>query len=145
MSLASLLGMDRVNTSRLSTTASRLMPEVMGPGNGGGAVDAATRAGDEGDDDEDQAQHKDESDSDDRFAVEGVVLSPSSSVPPPRSLDRLIWSPHCQSEWGGGVRSILKHSRFVSHERRLLFQKATLPFLLQRLLFLFWNASFSYF
>ena len=78
----------------------------MGPGGGGGggeAVDAATRAGDEGDDDEDQAQDKDESDSDDRFAVEGVALSPSSSVPPPRSLDRLIWSPHCQSESGGGV------------------------------------------
>ena len=35
--------------------------------------------------------------------TEGVALSPSASVPPPRSLDRLIWSPHCQSESGGGV------------------------------------------
>lgn len=29
----------------------------------------------------------------------------------------------------------LPDSRFVSHERRVLFQKAALPFLLQRLLF----------
>ena len=67
----SLLGMDRVNSSRLSAMASRLAFKVMGPGGGGGG------GGDGEDDDED----KDESvnDDEDRSAVEGVVPPPSSS------------------------------------------------------------------